>query len=83
MGRREALLRLGGFDESLQDLYDDQTLIAKLALHCRIRVDAVLLERYRQHEGLDAPRDPRGHLPPVAPEHRPAQVPRAARALQR
>ena len=31
MGRREALLRLGGFDESLQDLYEDQTLIAKLA----------------------------------------------------
>jgi glycosyltransferase involved in cell wall biosynthesis len=50
MGRREALLRLGGFDESLQDLYEDQTLIAKLALHCRIQVDAVPGERYRQHE---------------------------------
>jgi glycosyltransferase involved in cell wall biosynthesis len=51
MARREALLRLGGFDDSLQDLYEDQTLIAKLALHCRIRVDAVPGERYRQHEG--------------------------------
>jgi glycosyltransferase involved in cell wall biosynthesis len=51
MARREALLRLGGFDESLQDLYEDQTLIAKLALHCRIRVDAMPGERYRQHEG--------------------------------
>ncbi len=51
MARRETLLRLGGFDESLQDLYEDQTLIAKLALHCRIRVDAVPGERYRQHEG--------------------------------
>jgi glycosyltransferase involved in cell wall biosynthesis len=51
MARREALLRLDGFDESLQDLYEDQTLIAKLALHCRIRVDAVPGERYRQHEG--------------------------------
>jgi glycosyltransferase involved in cell wall biosynthesis len=51
MARREALVRLGGFDESLQDLYEDQTLIAKLALHCRIRVDAVSGERYRQHEG--------------------------------
>jgi glycosyltransferase involved in cell wall biosynthesis len=51
MARREALLRLGGFDESLQDLYEDQTLIAKLALRCRIRVDAVPGERYRQHEG--------------------------------
>jgi glycosyltransferase involved in cell wall biosynthesis len=50
MARREALLRLGGFDESLQDLYEDQTLIAKLALHCRIRVDAVPGERYRQHD---------------------------------
>jgi glycosyltransferase involved in cell wall biosynthesis len=49
MARREALLRLGGFDESLQDLYEDQTLIAKLALHCRIAVDAVPGERYRQH----------------------------------
>ena len=51
MARREVLLRLGGFDESMQDLYEDQTLIAKLALHCRIRVDAVPGERYRQHEG--------------------------------
>jgi glycosyltransferase involved in cell wall biosynthesis len=50
MARREVLLRLGGFDESLQDLYEDQTLIAKLALHCRIRVDAVPGEQYRQHE---------------------------------
>ena len=50
MARREALLRLGGFDESLQDFYEDQTLIAKLALHCRIRVDAVPGERYRQHD---------------------------------
>jgi glycosyltransferase involved in cell wall biosynthesis len=49
MARREALLRLGGFDESLQDLYEDQTLIAKLALHCRIRIDAFPGERYRQH----------------------------------
>jgi glycosyltransferase involved in cell wall biosynthesis len=51
MARRETLLLLGGFDESLQDLYEDQTLIAKLALHCRIRVDAVAGERYRQHGG--------------------------------
>ena len=51
MARRQTLLRLGGFDESLQDLYEDQTLIAKLALHCRIRVDAAPGERYRQHEG--------------------------------
>jgi len=50
MARREALLRLGGFDESLQDFYEDQTLIAKLALRCRIRVDAVPGERYRQHD---------------------------------
>jgi glycosyltransferase involved in cell wall biosynthesis len=50
MARRDALLRLGGFDESLQELYEDQTLIAKLALHCRIRVDAVPGERYRQHD---------------------------------
>jgi glycosyltransferase involved in cell wall biosynthesis len=51
MARRETLLRLGGFDESLQDMYEDQTLIAKLALHCHIRVDAAPGERYRQHEG--------------------------------
>jgi GT2 family glycosyltransferase len=56
MARREVVLRLGGFDESLQDLYEDQTLIAKLALHCRIRVDAVPGERNRQHEGSSTAR---------------------------
>ena len=56
MARRETLLRLGGFDESLQDLYEDQTLIAKLALHCRIRVDTATGERYRQHEGSSTSR---------------------------
>jgi GT2 family glycosyltransferase len=50
MARREVVMRLGGFDESLQDLYEDQTLVAKLALHSRIRVDAVPGERYRQHK---------------------------------
>jgi glycosyltransferase involved in cell wall biosynthesis len=56
MARREAVIRLGGFDESLQDLYEDQTLVAKLALHCRIRVDAVPGERYRLHEGSSTAR---------------------------
>ena len=62
MARREALLRLGGFDESLQDLYEDQTLIAKLAMHCRIRVDAVPGERYRQHENSSTRRAIRAGL---------------------
>jgi glycosyltransferase involved in cell wall biosynthesis len=62
MARRAALLRLGGFDESLQDLYEDQTLIAKLALHCRIRVDAVPGERYRQHENSSTRRAIRAGL---------------------
>ena len=50
MVRREALLWTGGFEESFGDLYEDQTLLAKLALHCRIRVDPAVGERYRQHE---------------------------------
>jgi hypothetical protein len=39
-----------------QDLYEDQTPIAKLALHCRIRVDTATGERYRQHEGSSTSR---------------------------
>jgi hypothetical protein len=51
MARSEVLLRLGGFDESIQDLYEDQVLISKLALGCRIRVDLNCGEKYRQHAG--------------------------------
>jgi hypothetical protein len=51
MARREVVLRLGGYDESIQDLYEDQVLISKLALNCRIRVDLNCGEKYRQHAG--------------------------------
>ncbi|CAA9325177.1 MAG: hypothetical protein AVDCRST_MAG61-2526 [uncultured Friedmanniella sp.] len=47
--RRRALEMTGGFDESFQ-LYEDQTLWAKLLLRFPVYVTDVVGARYRQHE---------------------------------
>jgi glycosyltransferase involved in cell wall biosynthesis len=47
--RRNAVLKLGGFEESIQQLFEDQTLIAKLCLHGPVYVDSGCHDLYRQH----------------------------------
>jgi glycosyltransferase involved in cell wall biosynthesis len=47
--RREALLQVGGCDEALQQLFEDQLLIARLCLHAPVLVDDECCELYRQH----------------------------------
>jgi glycosyltransferase involved in cell wall biosynthesis len=47
--RRNAVLKLGGFEESLQQLFEDQTLIAKLCLDGPVYVDSGCHDLYRQH----------------------------------
>jgi glycosyltransferase involved in cell wall biosynthesis len=47
--RRNAVLTLGGFEESIQQLFEDQTLIAKLCLYGPVYVDSGCHDLYRQH----------------------------------
>lgn len=47
--RRNAVLELGGFEESIQQFFEDQTLIAKLCLHGPVYVDSGCHDLYRQH----------------------------------
>jgi glycosyltransferase involved in cell wall biosynthesis len=47
--RREVALATGGFDESIQDMYEDQVFLAKLVLAGPVLVDDACGERYRQH----------------------------------
>jgi glycosyltransferase involved in cell wall biosynthesis len=49
LARRNAVLKLGGFEESIQQLFEDQTLIAKLCLHGPVYVDSGCHDLYRQH----------------------------------
>jgi len=47
--RRSAVVKVGGFEESIQQLFEDQTLIAKLCLHGPVYVDSRCHDLYRQH----------------------------------
>lgn len=47
--RRRLIDRTGAFDESIQHLYEDQVLLAKLAVHGVTYVDLHVGENYRQH----------------------------------
>lgn len=49
MVRRVLVAAVGGFDESIQHLYEDQVLLAKLCLAARVWVDDAPGELYRQH----------------------------------
>lgn len=56
--RNRALRRVGGFDESF-DLYEDQTLWAKLMLRYPVYVTDEVGARYRQHAGSTTARSVR------------------------
>jgi hypothetical protein len=45
----DLIKKLGGFDESIQYLYEDQTLLSKIILHASVFVDSNYHELYRQH----------------------------------
>ncbi|MEP4649676.1 MAG: glycosyltransferase family 2 protein, partial [Ilumatobacter sp.] len=47
---RASLLRVGGFEDSFRNLYEDQVLYSKIALQLRAVVDPRPLALYRQHE---------------------------------
>ena len=47
--RRDAIETVGGFEESIQQLYEDQVLIVKLCAGMPVLVDDLVGERYRQH----------------------------------
>jgi glycosyltransferase involved in cell wall biosynthesis len=47
---RQILDRVGGFDESIQYLFEDQVLLAKLCLEATVFIDDFCGEKYRQHE---------------------------------
>ena len=51
LARRKALVAVGGFEESIQQLFEDQTLIAKLCLYGPVFVDSGCYDLYRQHPG--------------------------------
>ena len=53
MFRRSVALKLGGFEESIQNLYEDQVFFAKFFVEESIFVDASAHELYRQHENSD------------------------------
>jgi glycosyltransferase involved in cell wall biosynthesis len=47
--RRQAVVELGGLDESFRTLYEDQVLYCKICLHSRVFVSGQHWARYRQH----------------------------------
>lgn len=47
--RREAVLAVGGFDDSFRSLYEDQVFLFRLCLRYRIWVTDEVLDCYRQH----------------------------------
>lgn len=47
--RREAVLRVNNFEESIQNLYEDQVFLAKICIHLKVYVDEGCYDRYRQH----------------------------------
>ena len=51
LARRRAVVEVGGFEESIQQMFEDQTLIAKLCLHGPVFVDSTCYDLYRQHPG--------------------------------
>jgi glycosyltransferase involved in cell wall biosynthesis len=49
--RRRILEDCGGFDETIQHLYEDQVLLAKICTRASVFVDSGCWDKYRQHPG--------------------------------
>ena len=49
LARTEAVRGVAGFDESIQDLYEDQIFLVKMAMAAGVYVESDCGERYRQH----------------------------------
>jgi glycosyltransferase involved in cell wall biosynthesis len=47
--RRDAVRRVGGYPPEFRDMYEDQALMAKLALECRSHIGDEWFYRYRRH----------------------------------
>ncbi|MBP5977285.1 glycosyltransferase [Brasilonema sp. CT11] len=47
--RREVIEAVGGFDDTIQHMFEDQVLLAKICLHTPVYVDSSCWDRYRQH----------------------------------
>ncbi|TVP48693.1 MAG: glycosyltransferase family 2 protein [Gemmatimonadales bacterium] len=47
--RREAVVAVGGYPSEFRDMYEDQALLAKLAIVGRARIGDAWLYRYRRH----------------------------------
>lgn len=65
--RREAVEKVGGFEERFQGLYEDQAFFAKVALAGSVLVSSACLARYRQHP---RPKDVAGRRPSSYPRAR-------------
>lgn len=50
LARRDVVMAVGGFDDAVPDLYEDQVLLAKICLRTPVFVASGVWERYRQHE---------------------------------
>jgi glycosyltransferase involved in cell wall biosynthesis len=49
LARRKVVEDIGGFEETIQHLYEDQVLLAKICLQAPVFVESGCGERYRQH----------------------------------
>jgi glycosyltransferase involved in cell wall biosynthesis len=56
LARRAVAVACGAFDESIQDMYEDQVFLAKMALAGPVLVEPGFGERYRQHAGSTSAR---------------------------
>lgn len=50
LARTRAVRSVGTFDENIQDLYEDQIFLVKMAMSAVVYVESGCGERYRQHE---------------------------------
>jgi GT2 family glycosyltransferase len=56
LARRMTAVACGGFDESIQDMYEDQVFLAKMVMAGPVLVEPGCGERYRQHAGSTSAR---------------------------